>query len=572
MEIIEPNNELALLASEERREVERILARFGRAVLEARAELRQALSVLAELDALEAKVEFGEISGGRIPEISEEGEWVLVGARHPLLDARLAPLRRRVLGETRAARDAVPLDLALPATTRLLVVSGPNAGGKTVVLKTAGLFCLLAQSGFPVPAGGGTRFPVFRAIRTEIGDAQQILSDRSTFSSSMETLSGILDHAAPGTLALVDEIGAATDPEEGSALSVAYLESYLDRGGSAIVTTHLSAIKSFATGRADALLAAMEFDEATGRPTYRMRPGLSGRSRAISVAREQGLPEEVLDRALSILGEAWKRREATETEAEELLDGLRRQQRAAAEALDEVRRVREKLNAEKESLEREKTRILREGLDRFERSRRELARRVDAAIAEMRQKRASRPEPAGAAEILREAEIGVSDDLIEQARAQALTRSAALGAGDSARIRGLQTVGTISSLEGDVAWLSVEGKRVRVPRAELEPAGAPRSAPAVEVRTAAPPRPEEAPTREINVIGRRLEEAIGEVDKALDDALLSGAGRMRVIHGHGTGRLRSGLREHLRQHPAVEKVRSAEAREGGNGATIVELG
>ena len=572
MEIIEPNNELALLASEERREVERILARFGRSVLEAQPALLQALSVLAELDALEAKVEFGEIAGGRIPEISDDGAWVLVGARHPLLDARLAPLRRRVLGETRAAKDAVALDLELPASTRLLVISGPNAGGKTVVLKTAGLFCLLAQSGFPVPAEVGTRFPVFRAVRTEIGDAQEILSDRSTFSSSMETLSGILEEAAPGNLALVDEIGAATDPEEGSALSVAYLESYLDRGGSAIVTTHLSSIKSFATSRGDALLAAMEFDESTGRPTYRMRPGLSGRSRALSVAREQGIPEEVLDRALSILGEAWQRREATEAEAEELLDGLRRQQRTAAEALEEVRRVREKLEAEKETLEREKTRVLREGLDRFERSRRELARRVDAALAEMRQKPAAvASEPARAAEILGAAEEAVSDDLIEEARAQALTRSAMLVAGDPARIRGLQTVGTISSLEGDVAWLSVDGKRVRVERADLEPATPPPAARSVAARTAAPARPEETPTHEINVIGRRLEEAIDEVDKALDDALLSGSGRVRVVHGHGTGRLRSGLRDHLRHHPAVEKVRSADPREGGNGATIVEL-
>ena len=233
---------------------------------------------------------------------------------------------------------------------------------------------------------------------------------------------------------------------------------------------------------------------------------------------------------------------------------------------------RSKLDAEKENLEREKTRVLREGLDRFERSRRELARRVDAAIAEMRRKPdAAAAEPARAAEILAEAENAVSDDLIEEARAQALTRSATLAAGDSARIRGLQTVGTISSVEGDVAWLSVEGKRVRVERAELEPADVPPSARPVEARTVAPARPEETPTREINVIGRRLEEAIDEVDKALDDALLSGSGRVRVVHGHGTGRLRSGLREHLRHHPAVEKVRSAEPREGGNGATIVEL-
>ena len=155
IEIIEPNNELALLAAEERREVERILAAFGRSVLECAPDLRRGVAMLAELDALEARVELGELFEGRIPEISDDGSWVLAGARHPLLDPRLAPLRRKVLGETRAAREAIPLDLELPAATRLLVVSGPNAGGKTVALKTAGLFCLLAQAGFPVPAAAG---------------------------------------------------------------------------------------------------------------------------------------------------------------------------------------------------------------------------------------------------------------------------------------------------------------------------------------------------------------------------------------------------------------------------------
>ncbi|MCA1581010.1 MAG: hypothetical protein LC796_06350 [Acidobacteria bacterium] len=284
MEVIEANNDLALLAGEERREVERLLTGFGRAVLSSAGPLAAAVAELSELDALEAKVEFGDLSSGRVPEISDDVEWILRAARHPLLDARLAPLRRRVLDEHRGDREAVPLDLELTGEQRMLVVSGPNAGGKTVVLKTAGLFSLLAQSGIPIPAGSGTRVPVFRAIRTEIGDAQAILSDRSTFSSSMETLAAILQESGPGVLALIDEIGGATDPEEGSALAVAFLEEYLARGGRAIVTTHLSAIKNFAAGRTDAVTAAMEFDEETGRPNYRLHPGLSGRSRALSVA------------------------------------------------------------------------------------------------------------------------------------------------------------------------------------------------------------------------------------------------------------------------------------------------
>jgi DNA mismatch repair protein MutS2 len=571
MEIIEPNNELALLAAEERREVERILTAFGRHVLESAPELRRAVAMLAELDALEAKVELGEISGGRLPEISDDASWTLARARHPLLDPRLAPLRRKVLGETRAERDAVPLDLELPAATRLLVVSGPNAGGKTVVLKTAGLLSLMAQAGLPVSAAPGTRLPVFRAVRTEIGDAQEILSDRSTFSSSMETLASILGNAQEGTLALIDEVGAATDPQEGSAISVAYLEAYLARGGRAIVTTHLSEVKDFAASRPDAVLAAMEYDEATGRPTYRLRPGLSGRSRALAVAREQGVPEEVLERAREILGEAWQRRDASEGQAEELIERLRRQEQAQATALEEAERAKKRLEAEREVFDKEKSRLLREGLERFERSRRELSRRVDAAIAELR-----RRAPTATAGDVRAAAARppAADPLIAEARAQARDRSATLAAGDSARLRGLQAVGRIASLEGEIAWLEVDGKRLRVPRSELEPAEPqetrekPRAR--ASVNRSAPAAPEE-PAGEINVIGRRLEEAIDEVDRALDEALLTGAPRLRVIHGHGTGRLRAGLREHLRQHPAVGRVSAAEAREGGNGATIVEM-
>jgi DNA mismatch repair protein MutS2 len=171
------------------------------------------------------------------------------------------------------------------------VISGPNAGGKTVVLKTAGLFSLMAQAGLPLPCGPGTRLPVFASVRAEIGDAQEILAGRSTFSSSMETLASVLEAADPGMLVLIDEIGAATDPEEGSALAMAFLEEYLSRGGRAVVTTHFSALKNFAASRSDSISAAMEFDEETGRPNYRIHPGLSGRSRALSVAREQGLPD-----------------------------------------------------------------------------------------------------------------------------------------------------------------------------------------------------------------------------------------------------------------------------------------
>ena len=583
MEVIEANNDLALLAGEERREVERLLTEFGRAVLSASLDLEAAVAELAALDALEAKVEFGDLSEGRVPAIADEGEWVLRGARHPLLDSRLAPLRRRVLDESRDEREAVPLDLELTREQRLLVVSGPNAGGKTVVLKTAGLFSLLAQSGIPIPAASGTRLPVFRAIRTEIGDAQAILSDRSTFSSSMETLASILEQASPGVLALVDEIGGATDPEEGSALAVAFLEEFLARGGRVIVTTHLAAIKNFAAARADAVCAAMEFDEATGRPNYRLHPGLSGRSRALSVAKERGLPPVVLDRAREILGEAWRRREERETEAEAALERLRRAEVALAEEREKLGRDAERLSAEKNEVSLARARVREEGLAGFEKARRELARHVDEELQAIRADVARRSETS-AAQLLAQAERAVADEpALVEAREQEAEKSRGLEEGGRARVRGLKVEGTVVSLEPDSAWLEIAGKRMRVSRSELEPAR-PATSPSSKraavrvsskadtVRVAGPPQtdPTGGPIQEVNVIGRRLDEAIDEVEKALDEALVAGAA-LRVIHGHGTGRLRDGLREHLRQHRNVASVRAGEAREGGNGASIVEL-
>jgi DNA mismatch repair protein MutS2 len=575
MEVIEANNELALHAAEERREVERLLVEFGRAVIEVAPDLSRAVAALGELDALEARVEFGEIGEGRIPEISDDGSWTLAGARHPLLDPRLAPLRRRVLEESRAARAIVPLDLDLPREKRLLVVSGPNAGGKTVVLKTAGLFSMLAQSGFPVPASAGTRLPVFTSIQAEIGDSQAILADRSTFSSSVEILARILEEARPGSLALLDEIGGATDPEEGSALAVAWLEAFLSRGGRAIVTTHLSAVKKLSAERPDAVCAAMEFDDETGAPNYRIHPGLSGRSHALSLARERGIPEQVLARARDILGDAWRRRERAETEAQEALERLRRLEQDAAGERSRAAAEADRLAAEREALRRERVKLLEEGKTGFERARDRLAREVAEELARLRQDTA-RLAQASAARVLDAAQLQVvsAEPVLGEAEALARSRSQELAVGSRARRRGSKTEGTVLALEEDSAWLEVSGKRMLLKRLELEPVASTRSRPSPSARPAAPSSPGSSTnvsTSEVNVIGRRLDEAIDEVERALDAAILGGDGSLRIVHGHGTGRLRDGLREHLRSHRAVASIRAADAREGGNGATIAAL-
>ncbi len=480
-----------------------------------------------------------------------------------------------MLEESRAARAIVPLDLDLPREKRLLAVSGPNAGGKTVVLKTAGLFSMLAQSGFPVPASAGTRLPVFTAIEAEIGDSQEILADRSTFSSSLEILARILEQARPGSLALLDEIGGATDPEEGSALAVAWLEAFLSKGGRAIVTTHLSAVKKFAAERADAVCAAMEFDDETGAPNYRIHPGLSGRSHALSLARERGIPEAVLARARDILGDAWRRRERAETEAQEALERLRRLEQEAAAERGRAAAETERLGAEREALRRERAKLLEEGKTGFERARDRLAREVTEELARLRQDTA-RLAQASAARVLdaAESQAAAAEPVLGEAESLARSRSQEIAVGGRARRRGSKTEGTVLALEADSAWLEVSGKRMRLKRADLEPVGSAPVRPSAPRARRRPPRPGSSAnvsTSEVNVIGRRLDEAIDEVERALDAAILAGDGSLRVVHGHGTGRLRDGLREHLRSHRAVASIRAADAREGGNGATIAAL-
>jgi DNA mismatch repair protein MutS2 len=572
LETIESNNELALLAAEEKREVERLITTFGQEVLSRAEELEATVACLSELDALEAKVEFGELTGGHLAEISEDGGWSLYDARHPLLDSRLAALRQRVLGETREPRSIVPLDLDLPRSKRLLVVSGPNAGGKTVVLKTAGLFSLLTQCGIPIPAKQGTRLPVFGSILAEIGDAQAILSDQSTFSSSVETLVRILSAAQPDSLALIDEIGGATDPEEGSALAVAWLEEYLSRGGRAIVTTHLSAIKKFASERGDSVCSAMEFDEKTGHPNYRLHPGISGHSRALSIAREHGVPDLVIHRAETVLGEAWKKRQQLESEAQETIERLRRSEQEVEQERQRLAEETRQLASQREQLARERARLREEGLARFEKARRELTRQVSEEVAQIRSNSAHRASES-ADSIVRQAEqTALAEAGVASVGEPASDAASPLSLGARVRLRGGKVEGVVISSDGDSSWLDVSGKRLKVSRVDLEKAALARpsqTAPSRQPESRASSTSE--PTREINVIGRRVDDAIATVEKGLDDALVAGAGRLRIVHGHGTGRLRDGLRDHFRKYPGVASLRPANAREGGDGATIVEL-
>jgi DNA mismatch repair protein MutS2 len=562
-EILELNNELSLLVSDLRREEERLRREFGRELLGREDDLRGAAGVLAEIDAIEARAGLARDTEAVEPELSDDGRWELSAARHPLLDERLAAVRERVFGPARRGETgAVPLDIALAARQRCLLVSGPNAGGKTVVLKTLGLFSRMAQAGFLIPARRAV-LPVFRRFFAVIGDEQSILEDLSSFSASMKRLSEVLAGFDDGSLALLDELGSGTDPEEGGALAAAALETLLSRGGRIVVTTHLSAVKEFAASRPDAQVAAMEFDESSGRPTYRLRSGFLGRSRALATAREQGLPPETLERAGELLGESWRRRERLEAEAEEALARLRQRERDLEAALAQARRESERAAARAEELEERRQRMLREGRESFEKARRELRAAAADAVERVRRERL---DAAATQRLVASAEQALaSEPVLREAEEEARSQGRRLGQGAAVRLRSGSAAGRIETIEGDRAWVVSGGMRLQIPLSDLVAAPEPRA----KGRVAAPePPPAEA---EINVIGRTVEEAAGEVDRAIDRCLSAGAESLRIVHGHGTGRLRAGLRDLLRSHPAVARLRPGGPDEGGNGATVVTL-
>lgn len=575
--VVEVNNALMEALEEEREEVHRILATLTSRFAERRADLTRSVTVLTELDAFQARAEWSSRAGGVFPDGGPRV--VLRGARHPLLDRRLAPLREEVFGENAEQRgaDAVPLDLELPEGVRLLLLSGPNAGGKTVVLKTLGLFALLAQSGFAVPAERGTVLPVFDRLLVVAGDAQDLLGDLSSFEAAMTRTARVLAEATPRSLILLDELGSGTDPEEGDALAVAILEQGMERAALTVATTHLSAVKEWGHERAAVLSAAMEFDEASGRPTYTVKPGAVGRSRALAVAERAGLPGPVLATARVRLGAAWAARDAALSRLETETRAARADAERARTLAGEMEARLEELAREKTALDAEKARLsekARERLDRALEALRETTRRELERLRE--ELRAGRSLSRGALTTVTEAARRAGLSVVEEERAD--RPAAPVVPGEFVRIRGLRTTGRLLRLDlahGE-AEIDTGGKRMVVEASALLPAGG--TAPETHsfLGTAMPPRPEseERPSRasaEVVLVGRHVDEALPEVERALNEALLERRSSVRIVHGHGTGRLAAAVREFLDAHPGVAAHRPGEPREGGTAVTIAVL-
>lgn len=572
LEVVEMNNEIADLLLAERDEIRRIERFISDQIAIHKQEIAASIDAASELDAIQACAVVGSKLEASRPTFSTSNELRIVEGRHPLLDERVADLREIAFGEEPSDRRVVAVSIDLSSDERGLVISGPNAGGKTVSLKTAGLLTAMAASGLPVPAADGTTLPLPDQIHLLIGDDQDLLEHLSTFSAYLTRLKRILSEVTSDSLVLLDEIGSGTDPEEGSAIASAVIEHLVEVGPLFIVTTHLARVQSLAIASDRIVNASMEFGEDSHEPTFRLIPGLPGRSRAIEVAERVGLPAPILEKAREVLGDDYGK---TDQLLSQLQSSLREAQALRDELEQRERDLRQKereVAAHVESVRKEEKSLLRKWQEESDAIRRDVYRQLRGELKALREK--SQAERDGSS----------VDDVAEKVLEPASRRPEpetitpdSVDVGDIVRHRRFGFEGALRSIDGERVEVLVKGKKMQLDLADLEIVrkGDVEAKPSRKKKRPrqilAPSGVDPEVSAELNLIGQRVEEALEESDRFLDRALLEGRGAVRLIHGHGTGRLKEAVREHLRTHPAVRKWRPGGEREGGDGATIAIL-
>lgn len=551
---LETNNRLRTLRLEEEREVARILQAFSQRVGERALEIERNVGVLAAIDVLVAKAEAARAMQAVEPELSAHAEIAIRDGRHPLLGDR-----------------AVPQSLALDDRTHLLVISGPNMGGKTVALKMVGLFVVMTYCGMQIPAGYGSTIGRFDRVIADIGDEQSIVANASTFSAHLQRMRELLAGAGARTLAIVDEIGGGTEPSAGAALAVAMLQRLLAVGARGVVTTHATELKLFAHATPGVANASVRFDPHTFAPTFHLDVGSPGQSLAFPLARTIGIDEAIVARAQELLDNRERDYESALTELSlrnaELQDernALERERRHAADEAGALELARTELETQRRTFGAKAEERMAQALRDFTR---ELQRRADAAGA-------SRPKVTPSqANLLAETIAAMHRDL--GIRPEPVASEAGDGAfqgGEPVDVVSLRQRGTVVEDYGDALLIAIGAMKTVVRKNDVRrsggvPAarGAPRESGERRIETAA------RSTAQLDVRGKRFVEAEPLVERWIDDALLAGATSLRLVHGKGTGMLGRGLQEYLRSHPAVAGVRYGNEEEGSAGVTIIDL-
>jgi DNA mismatch repair protein MutS2 len=599
-ETVEHNNRLVQLGEDEAAEIARILTELTERLRAQLAPLRFAIGAIAELDSVFARARFAREFDCTLPGFTDEkpSSPISMNRNSPAAPSlELKDARHPVLADTLRmhGRTVVPMTLALGGDKTVLVISGPNTGGKTVALKTVGLAVLSAQSGIPV-AAATARLPLVDHVLVDIGDEQSIAADLSTFSAHMLNVRAMLEVATRHSLVLVDELGTGTAPDEGAALAVALLDEFRGRGSLTLATTHHDRLKTYASTTPGVLNAAVEFDEVNLRPTYRLLVGVPGGSSGIDIARRLGLPAQVIDRARAQLSPEAHEAAALIAYLHRSRDELESLKREAASAAQDFAEEKKRLQTEWTSRQRTRLRELEQQFAQtIEKHEKEAARAIEAVKeSELRAQlekqthrklvkaRGEAREEADAATVAHLAETQ-SDLGIAAAQSAKPVSQNDLVPGVRVRVRGLPTPVTLRRRDETSADIEAGPVRMKVALADITailgpedgaksrlPQGLPRAFGASGVTIRTQPATEPA-GEEINLIGCTVEEATRRVDKFLDQAALAGSAQIRIIHGHGTGALRRGLAEFLRTHPLVEAIRSEAEDRGGQAITVVAL-
>jgi len=557
--VVQMNNKLRELKIKEQNEVERILRKLTAEVGERADLLAGDAEILGIIDFVFAKASLAHALSATLPVMNDEGKIVLYKGRHPLLDIKTA----------------VPIDIELGESYTSIIVTGPNTGGKTVSLKTIGLLSLMAMSGLFVPAEDGSRLCVFDGIYADIGDEQSIEQSLSTFSSHMTNLISMLGQVTSRSLVLLDELGAGTDPAEGSALAIAILEHLQKLGCRLIATTHYSELKAYAYNREGITNASMEFDVATLRPTYRLLVGVPGRSNAFAIAERLGLPKSIIDHARGEVSEDELKVDSMIASLEQ--DRLQAEtERRTAEMLRlETEKLRKEIQEERFKLQEQKAKLLEAAREEARQQVAKARREAEEIIADLR--RLALEEGASVKEhklieAKKRLEEAVPDPVSRPTR-QGGAKPAKIVAGDEVKVHSLNgQKGHVVELVGSgEAVVQLGILKMKVSLSDLEPMRSASSAKTPAQATTVKRSRDENIRTELDLRGMALDEALMEVDRFLDEAFLGNLGQVYIIHGKGTGALRSGIQDFLRRHKHVKSYRLGQFGEGGAGVSVAEL-
>lgn len=568
MAVVNLNNELKELAASESIEIEKILAYLSEQVAGVSDAIAQDVSLLTKLDFIFAKAKYAKSYDGTEPELNDTGYIQIKQGRHPLLDKHAV----------------VPIDISLGDDFSMLIITGPNTGGKTVSLKTLGLFTLMGQSGLHIPAFQGSKLSVFKDVFADIGDEQSIEQSLSTFSSHMTNIVYIMKHASKDTLILFDELGGGTDPVEGSALAISILTELHNQDIRCMATTHYSELKTFAMTTPGIENACCEFDVETLSPTYHLLIGIPGKSNAFAIATKLGLSKSVIDNAVAQVDSDTLDMETILADLEKSKRLIEEEQAEIAANKEEIKRLKDRLASKNEHIEQRKQDILRNAREEAREILEEAKAFADESIRkynnwEKKPSTANNKDMEKARGELRDKINDVNGKLqTKQKNRKSKNKAEDFHLGDSVHVISMGADGIVRSLPNAKGMITIQmgilQSTIPITDVELVKEEVPKTKSQMKQKSnqyGASMNKSRTIKPEINLLGLTVDEAIMELDKYLDDACLSHLNKVRVVHGKGTGALRKGVHEYLRKQKYVKSFRLGEFGEGDAGVTIVEL-